>query len=117
MILPPYLPLFTDEFLGSVQTLTNEQLGAFVRLAFCGWHHPVADNAESIRQVVGGSISEADLSVVLLRFYSCGGDLKLSKIESMRKKYASRVAAGQTGGQVTARGRAIGALKLGGASA
>ncbi len=117
MTLPPFLPLYTDEFLGSVQTLTNEQVGAYVRLAFCGWHHPVADTPEAIRQVVGATIPEADLQIILQRFYTVGGDLKLAKIEAMRKKYAARCTAGKIGGQATARGRALAQLKLGGASA
>lgn len=107
MILPPYLPLFTDEFLGSVSTLTNEQLGAYVRISFAGWHHAVGDSPASIRNIVGATISEADLNTVLSWFYSDGQNLKNTRIEIMRQRYAARSVAGKSGGAASARGRAL----------
>ena len=107
MILPPYLPLFTDEFLGSVSTLTNEQLGAYVRLSFAGWHHAVGDNPASVRNIVGATISETDLNIVLSWFHSDGQNLKNARIEKMRERYAARSIAGKSGGAASARGRAL----------
>lgn len=81
---PPAFQLYADDFLAGTFDMSNEEVGAYIRLLCHQWNRgsiPVA--TERQQRLAGGSISE----LVLEKFEICDdGELRNARLESVRRE-------------------------------
>lgn len=86
----PYFPFYPDDFVGGVQAMTAEQVGAYILLLCHQWSSGSIPSSEKLIRLIAKVGPRADLESVIAKFPEVNGVRQNARLEEVRQKVEAR---------------------------